>query len=73
MEHALQHPWITRKFDTEIPRNNFEQNMFFDDMEGKIKKVFNLVFVMTIINNQKKKDPKKSRANKYSKYSISPI
>lgn len=41
-------------------------------MEEKIKKVFNLVFAMTVVKNQKKKELKKNKTS-YLKYSVSPI
>ena len=33
IDQALQHPWITRKLDDEIPRNYFEQNMYEDEID----------------------------------------
>ena len=53
VEQALQHPWITRNFETEIPRNNFEQNMFFVDLEEKLRRAVNTMFALSVIKNCK--------------------
>lgn len=74
VEQALQHPWITRKFDTEIPRNNFEQNLFLNEVEEKLRNAFNFMFALNVLKNQQpKKDHRKLRGTKFLKYSISPI
>jgi len=47
--------------------------MFYDEMEERIKKVFNLVFVMSIVKNYKKKEPEKRKSLRVHTFSVSPI
>lgn len=42
-------------------------------MEEKIKRAFNMVFALAVINNPKKKEKNYRKGNKVMKYSISPI
>lgn len=54
VEQALQHPWITRNFDTDIPRSHFEQNIYMMEIEDKLRNVMNAVFMLSVIQNQPK-------------------
>ena len=54
MDQALQHPWITRKFDDDIPRNHFEQNMYLNDIDEKFRKMLNTVYFLAVIKNYDK-------------------
>lgn len=51
VDQALQHPWITRDFKSEIPRTHFEQNMFLDELDGKMRKVFNAIYFLVVVKN----------------------
>jgi serine/threonine protein kinase len=51
VDQALQHPWITRNFEDEIPRNHFEQSMYLNDIDDKLRKIINLVFTLSVIKN----------------------
>lgn len=73
VEQALQHPWITRNFDAEIPRNNFEKNVFLNETEEKLKRIFNLLFVLSVAKNQKPKPKPLQKPCNMSKFQISPI
>jgi serine/threonine protein kinase len=57
-EQALQHPWITRNFETVIPRNHFEQNMYLNDAEEKLRRVFNMMFALQTLNQEVKNGAK---------------
>lgn len=51
VEQALQHPWITRNFSDEIPRNNFEHHMYLNEIDEKFKKVLNIVYFLSVVKN----------------------
>jgi len=51
VEQALQHPWITRNFADEIPRNHFEHHMYLHDVDEKFHKIKNLVYFLSVIRN----------------------
>lgn len=55
VDQALQHPWITRQFTSAIPRNHFEQNMYLNEMDEKLRKLVNIVFALSVIKNAKPK------------------
>jgi len=40
IDQALSHPWITRDFQSEIPRTHFEKSMFLEETDNKLRKVF---------------------------------
>ena len=52
VDQALQHPWITRDFTSEIPRTYFENSMYLEQTDEKLRKVIGLVYFMTVIKNQ---------------------
>ena len=59
------HPWITRNFETVIPRNHFEQNMYLNDIDDKFRKALNAVFFLSMIKNSKiQKDKAKLKEKK---------
>lgn len=69
VDQALSHPWITRNFDSEIPRNHFEQNMFLTDVDEKLRKLVNTMFVLGMIehhNNHPKEPAPPEQDNKRS-------
>jgi len=51
VDQALQHPWITRDFQSDIPRTHFEQNMYLNALDEKLRKVFNTIYFMVLIKN----------------------
>ena len=51
VEQALQHPWITRDFKSDIPRTFYENTVFLDEIDGKLRKVFNAVYFLMMVKN----------------------
>lgn len=51
IDQALKHPWITRNFEDEIPRNHLEQTEYLNSVDDKLRKVLNLAYFMSVIKN----------------------
>ena len=51
VDQALKHPWITRNFDGEIPRNHFEEHEYLNELDEKFRKVLNMVYFLSVVRN----------------------
>ena len=69
MDQALQHPWITRDFEAVIPRNHFEQNMYLNELDDKFRKVFSIIFTLSIVKNHQEVKEKHSKKHLIAKNS----
>ena len=51
VDQALQHPWITRQLNDEIPRNHMEQQEYFNECDGKFRKLMNLMYFISVVKD----------------------